>query len=143
MSGVMKGLLIYVAETRDLYKAKKNEAAAKGDNALADRFDKLQLPLKILANSFFGSFGSQFFNWADFNCAEETTCRGRQYLRLMVKHFFELHGFRPLVGDTDGFNFAVPKHVRDIKYVSNGFHRFNEKGVEYQGIEAVVSGGKE
>jgi|TARA_R110000823_G_scaffold293169_1_gene411993 DNA polymerase elongation subunit (family B) len=139
ISGVMKGLLIYIAEERDLYKAKKNDAAAIGDNALADRFDKLQLPLKILANSFFGSFGSQFFNWADFDKAEETTCRGRQYLRLMVMHFFELHEFRPLVGDTDGFNFAVPPNINDIKYVSTGFHRFNEKDKEYTGLKAVVA----
>lgn len=140
ISGVMKGLLIYVAETRDLYKAKKNEAAAAGDNSLADRFDKLQLPLKILANSFFGSFGAPYiFNWGDTNCAEETTCRGRQYLRLMVKHFKVTHGFRPLVGDTDGFNFAIPPHVKEIRYVSDGTHRFNEAGKEYKGVDAVVA----
>jgi DNA polymerase elongation subunit (family B) len=43
----------------------------------------------------------------DTDCAEETTCRGRQYLRLMVKFFYGKYNFRPLVGDTDGFNFAA------------------------------------
>jgi hypothetical protein len=33
------------------------------------------------------------------DCAEETTCRGRQYLRLMVKFFYGKYNFRPLVGD--------------------------------------------
>jgi DNA polymerase elongation subunit (family B) len=54
----------------------------------------------------------------DTDCAEETTCRGRQYLRLMVKFFYGKYNFRPLVGDTDGFNFAAPSNINDIKYVA-------------------------
>jgi len=50
--------------------------------ALANLYDKKQLPLKILANSWFGSYGAPYiFNWGDTDSAEETTCRGRQYLR--------------------------------------------------------------
>jgi len=142
ISGVMKGLLLYIAETRDTYKDLKNEFAAKGDQKMADLYDKKQLPLKILANSFFGSFGAPYiFNWGDSDSAEETTCRGRQYLRLMVKHFHEKYNFRPLVGDTDGFNFAIPDEVDDIKFTPKGTHRFTEKyaGVELTGTEAVVA----
>lgn len=101
ISGVMKGMLLYIAETRDKYKALKNEYAEKGDKAKSNFYDTQQLPLKILANSFFGSFGAPYiFPWGDIGCAEETTCRGRQYLRLMVRHFHENYGFRPLVGDS-------------------------------------------
>ena len=139
ISGVMKGFLIYIAEMRDLYKEKKNEAAARGDKAEEDRFDKLQLPLKILANSFYGAFGSVFFNWGSFDCAEEITCRGRQYLRLMVKHFTEKYGFSALVLDTDGVNFRIPPSAKDVRYVSDGTHRFNKAGKEYTGSEAVVA----
>lgn len=142
ISGVMKGLLLYIADTRDKYKDLKNKAEADGDFKTAAIYDKKQLPLKILANSFFGSFGAPYiFNWGDSDCAEETTCRGRQYLRLMVKHFHEKYGFRPLVGDTDGFNFAIPDTVDEIKYTPKGTHRFTEKyaGIEISGTEAVVA----
>lgn len=123
ITGVMKGLLYYIVNQRDVYKFKKNHHnkevhrisdLLKTDpnnetlikelsehEYLKSKYDKKQLPLKILANSFFGSFGASYlFNWGDVDCAEETTCRGRQYLRLMVKHFYEKYGFRPLVGDS-------------------------------------------
>lgn len=56
------------------------------DSAL---YDKMQLPLKILGNSFFGSFGAdgKIFPWCDFSAAERTTCIGRQSLRLMIGVF--------------------------------------------------------
>ena len=62
--------------------------------------DKKQLPLKILANSFFGSYGSpNIFPFGDTSCAEKTTTIGRQCLRLMISHFTGL-GYRPIVGDS-------------------------------------------
>jgi hypothetical protein len=36
----------------------------------------------------------------------------------MVKFFYGKYNFRPLVGDTDGFNFAAPSNINDIKYVA-------------------------
>jgi len=170
ISGVMKGMLLYIAVTRDKYKAlkKKHEkrkkeieekmaeyekngeltpelkkkcldAIAKHDK-LAKDFDKKQLPIKILANSFFGSFGAPYiFPWGDVDCAEETTCRGRQYLRLLVKFFTEKYGFRALVMDTDGVNFAVPENVDSLVYTSTGNHRFTEKGKVYKGIYAPLA----
>lgn len=97
---VMEGLLLYIADTRDEYKALLNKAKQDGDSYMESMYDKKQLPLKILANSFFGSLGAtNLFNWGDTDTAEETTARGRIYLRLMVK-FFKDKGFRPLVGDS-------------------------------------------
>lgn len=62
--------------------------------------DKKQLPLKILANSFFGSYGCpQVFPFGDLRAAEKTTCIGRQSLRLMISHFTNL-GYTPVVGDS-------------------------------------------
>lgn len=109
---------------------------------LANLYDKKQLPLKILANSWFGSYGAPYiFNWGDTDSAEETTCRGRQYLRLMVKHFTEKHGFKPLVGDTDGFNFSFPENINDIKYVALGNHwkTTDDKDKELVGLDAVLA----
>ncbi|TXG84768.1 MAG: hypothetical protein E6R13_02735 [Spirochaetes bacterium] len=110
--------------------------------AAANLYDKKQLPLKILANSWFGSYGAPYiFNWGDTDSAEETTCRGRQYLRLMVRHFTETHGFRALVGDTDGFNFSFPDNVNDIKYVAKGNHwkTTEDAGKELTGLDAVLA----
>jgi len=169
ISGVMKGMLLYIASTRDKYKGLMNEHKAEaskiselleenGDKmtdeersmlkkemerhkSLASLYDKKQLPIKILGNSFFGSLGApNIFPWGDTNCAEETTCRGRQYLRLMVKFFMD-YGFKPLVGDTDGFNFAIPENINIRRYTPKGTHRFTEedKGKELEGLKAVVA----
>jgi DNA polymerase elongation subunit (family B) len=172
ISGVMEGMLTYVVDTRDKFKfltgkeKKKYKALEKQlkegkdtltpeeitklkadiaeHKALANLYDKKQLPLKILANSWFGSYGAPYiFNWGDTDSAEETTCRGRQYLRLMVKHFTEKHGFRALVGDTDGFNFSFPDNIDSIKYKPTGLHwkTAEHKGldVELTGLEAVLA----
>ena len=170
ITGMMEGTLTYVVDTRDKYKFLTGEHKYKykslekkfksdkdtmsddeienlkkeidEDKALANLYDKKQLPLKILANSWFGSYGAPYiFNWGDTDSAEETTCRGRQYLRLMVRHFTEKHGFRALVGDTDGFNFASPPNIDEIKYVAKGSHWKTDKngGVELVGLEAVLA----
>ena len=170
ISGVMAGMLTYVVDSRDEFKFKtgiekkkakklQEQLEANKDNmspaeiealkkeisehkALASLYDKKQLPLKILANSWFGSYGAPYiFNWGDTDSAEETTCRGRQYLRLMVKHFTEKHGFRALVGDTDGFNFAAPDNLNDVKYVAKGSHwkTTQDADKELIGIDAVLA----
>ncbi len=168
ISGVMEGILTYVVDTRDHFKfltgtekklAKKLAKRLEDEEltldeishikneiskhkALSNLYDKKQLPLKILANSWFGSYGApHIFNWGDINSAEETTCRGRQYLRQMVKHFTEKHGFRALVGDTDGFNFSFPDNIDDIKYTAIGNHwkTKEDAGKELSGLDAVLA----
>ena len=170
ISGVMKGILTYVVDTRDKFKfltgtekkkAKKLSAYLEENKTnlsseevekikkeiaehkhLSNLYDKKQLPLKILANSWFGSYGAPYiFNWGDTDSAEETTCRGRQSLRLMVRHFTEKHGFKPLVGDTDGFNFSFPDNVNDIKYIAKGNHwkTTEDAGKELTGLDAVLA----
>ena len=58
------------------------------------------MPLKILANSFFGSYGApNIFPYGDVIAAEKTTCIGRMSLRLMIYHFSKL-GYQPIVGDS-------------------------------------------
>jgi DNA polymerase elongation subunit (family B) len=170
ISGVMKGLLTYIVDTRDKFKFLKEDEEAiieeidakikelkknngskeeienlqeerKKHNFLKGNYDKKQLPLKILANSWFGAYGAPYiFNWGDTDCAEETTCRGRQYLRLMVK-FFKGYGFEPLVLDTDGVNFEVPKDIENVKYLVKGTHWKTKKdaGKELCGTAAVLA----
>ncbi len=170
ISGVMKGLLTFVVDTRDDSKFKYNEEKAickmlekeikenkdsytkedlaklkrklKEHKTLQSFYDKKQLPLKILANSWFGAYGApHIFNWGDTNCAEETTCRSRQYLRLMVWFFTEKYGFKPLVLDTDGCNFSSPENIDDIRYTAIGNHWKTTKdaGKELTGLDAVLA----
>jgi DNA polymerase elongation subunit (family B) len=170
ISGVMEGMLTYVVDTRDTFKfmttkEKKivvrlegklsEELSTLSENeikvlkeqisehkALANIYDKKQLPLKILANSWFGSYGAPYiFNWGDTNSAEETTCRGRQYLRLMVKFFNKKYGFKPLVLDTDGCNFSLPDDMSAIKYTAKGSHwkTSEDVGKELTGLDAVLA----
>lgn len=120
--------------------------------------DKKQLPLKILGNSFFGSYGApNVFPWGDSDCAERTTCTGRQALRLMIGHFsnigkkysemingdnLEDYNYTPIVGDTDGFNFQLPKKYRyteENPYISPGLSRETENRKKYDGFKADVA----
>jgi len=171
ISGVMEGLLTYVVDKRDEFKfltgehkdkAKELEALLEKNKhklsddriskaksmieehkTLASNYDKKQLPLKILANSFFGAYGAPYiFNWGDSDCAEETTCRGRQYLRLMVKFFKEKYGFKPLLLDTDGVNFTIPDNIDEVKYITQASHwktKNYEVGQELTGLDAVLA----
>lgn len=149
--GVMSAMLEYVLTQRELYKGLKAEfgSKAKAMKKLLEQLvantkeyleteqkandyasesasnDKKQLPLKILGNSYFGAFGSgdtSGFNWSDINAAEETTCSGRQALRLMISHFVGI-GYKPIVGDS--FTGDTPLFIKyndsnliDIKTIS-------------------------
>lgn len=106
--------------------------------------DKKQLPLKILGNSFFGSYGApNVFPWGSIDCAERTTCIGRQCLRLMIFRFNKL-GYKPIVGDTDGFNFKLAdeasyRFTEEHPYISPGLSRETKEGQKYVGFKADVA----
>lgn len=169
ISNVMEGLLSYIVSNRDKFKEltsvhkdkfkeldkkikeleKNNEIVSeelikerKQEEDLYTLYDKKQLPLKILANSWFGGYGAPYiFNWGDTDYAEETTCRGRQYLRMMVKFFTEKYKFIPILLDTDGINFGLPDGIENIKYITKGTHWKTERyGVqELSGVDAVLA----
>lgn len=83
---------------------------------LAVKYDKLQLPIKIIANAYFGSFGSgSVFPFSDIDSAEEVTCTGRMMFRLMAKYFRD-KGYKPIVGDS--FTKDTPLF---IKYNDTGY----------------------
>ena len=168
ISNSMLMMLEYVLTQREKYKELKGECGSKAKKlkALLEDFngtdeekqnllleiqhweaessanDKKQLPLKILANSFFGSFGApNIFPFGDVTCAEMTTCVGRMSLRLMISHFTNI-GYAPIVGDTDGFNFKMPNEFRytnENTYISNGKGRNTISGKTYTEVEADVA----
>lgn len=106
--------------------------------------DNRQMSVKKLGNSFFGSYGSNngsVFPWKSVKCAERTTCTGRMALRLMISHFHNL-GYEPIVGDTDGFNFKLPKTYRytdENPYIGKGLSRETKEGVSYTKFEGDVA----
>jgi hypothetical protein len=82
------------AERKELEAQIRKAAEEKSSN------DKKQLPMKILGNSFFGSYGApNVFPFGSLVCAERITCTGRMSLRLMIYHFNKL-GYEPIVGDS-------------------------------------------
>ncbi len=168
---VMLSFLEYILTQREKYKELKGEAGARAkqlskdletydgtNEAFKDKLkeeiqkwkiektanDKKQLPLKILANSFFGSYGCPtIFPYGDVNAAEKTTCIGRMSLRLMISHFTSL-GYTPIVGDTDGFNFQMPKenefrYTDEHPYIGKGLGRNTVEGKTYTKVEADVA----
>ena len=84
----------------------------KENKTLASSYDVKQLHLKILANSWFGSYGAPYiFNWGILIPAGRNDLQGRQYLRLMVKHFTEKYGFVGLVGDSVTYDFYLRNKI--------------------------------
>lgn len=154
--GAMSMMLEYILTKREEYKGEKKSADKKvreitqllenqpnNEQLLADLktykskytlFDNMQSAIKVIGNGFFGSYGSgSVFPHSDLICAEETTCTGRMALRLMIGWFTNL-GYKPLVGDTDGFNFQMPKEFRYTKehpYIGKGLNRLVKEGKEY------------
>ena len=146
----MLSFLEYVLTNREKYKGEKKAAekivnklkgkikdktateteteeynAAVASYALADG---KQLQVKILGNSFFGSYGSRvgaMFPWKSVKCAEQTTCIGRQSLRLMIGYFSTIseryglndsdYNYDPIVGDS-----VTGDTPLFIKYKNNG-----------------------
>ncbi len=99
--------------------------------------DKKQLPLKILGNSFFGSYGApNVFPFGSLVCAERITCTGRMCLRLMIYHFSngipntmggdKSYAYTPIVGDS--FTGDTPLF---IKYYDTGL-------IDIKPIEEIV-----
>lgn len=103
-------------------------------------YDKMQLPLKILGNSWFGSVSSNVFPWNSGKVGALITSTGRMMFRLLTNHFMKL-GYTPIVGDTDGINFKIADKLRytdEHPYFCNGLGRNGKPGKPYTGVAADV-----
>jgi DNA polymerase elongation subunit (family B) len=168
ITNVLLYILEYILTQREFYKGKKKDADKKsislkakidvliGNDEEKAKLeaelqkweseyavnDKKQSQLKVLQNSYFGSSGNaKLFPMGVMDCAEKTTCIGRMSLRLMI-HYFKSLGYTPIVGDTDGFDYAVPEKLRYTKehpYIGQGKNFKVKKGVEYTGVEADLA----
>lgn len=109
--------------------------------AVADQqlYDKKQLPLKILINSFYGMLGAPNVSpFCHINSAWHITCSGRQHMRHLI-HYFSPFGFKIIYFHTDGANFIIPDSADDYSYVGEGLNWLVEKGKLYKGVEAYVA----
>jgi len=139
ITGIYKQLVKFGLYTRLDYKKKKNQAKAIGDAEKEQYYDKKQLPLKILINSFYGMLGAPKVSpFCHINSAWHITCSGRQHMRHLI-HYFAPLGFKIIYFHTDGANFVIPKDVKKYTYVGKGLNWLVEKGVKYEGVEAYVA----
>lgn len=135
VTGAQKSMLKYFRNVRITYKRLKEEHE-KTNPALAEMYDRKQLPLKIFINAYFGSLSApKVYPWGEMNMGETITCTGRQCLRMMIM-FFSKKGYDPLVMDTDGVNFSTPNDIDTHVYIGKGLNELVEKGKEYRGIQA-------
>jgi DNA polymerase elongation subunit (family B) len=138
VTGAMKGMLKYFRDARIKYKQLAEEYY-EIDRKKSESYGNKQLPIKIFINSMFGALSApQVFPWGDMYMGEQITCTGRQYLRQMIK-FFMSKGYTPLVMDTDGVNFSLPKGAKDRTYVGRGLNWKVKAGKVYEGAEADVA----
>ncbi len=136
--GGMKAMLTYFRTERIKNKNLASEWKSK-DKKVSQKYDRLQLPLKIFINSLFGALSApHVFAWGDMQQGEMITCTGRQYLRQMVK-FFTKKGYIATVLDTDGVNMSLPPDVESRVYIGKGVNPQVTKGKEYKGYEADVA----
>ena len=107
--------------------------------AAAQLYDKKQLPLKILINSFYGMLGAPRVSpFCHIDTAWHITCSGRQHMRHLI-HYFKPLGFKIIYFHTDGANFVIPPNADDYRYTGKGKNWLVEKGKEYTGVEAYVA----
>ena len=139
-----------IKTVKDILEKEELEDKLSSEKKKKNAANTLQLPLKILGNSYFGGSSSGTpFPWTDTNCIgpEQTTCTGRQMLRLMIYHFSNLSTFNgqnlggdfnytPIVGDS--FTGDTPLFIKyndsgliDIKPIAS---LIDEQNIEVDGI---------
>jgi DNA polymerase elongation subunit (family B) len=139
ITGIYKMLVKFGLYTRLDYKNKKNVAKKNKDYANEQYYDKKQLPLKILINSFYGMLGAPNVSpFCHIDSAWHITCSGRQHMRHLI-HYFKPRGFKIIYFHTDGANFVIPKNADDYKYIGKGDNWLVTKDKEYTGVEAYVA----
>jgi hypothetical protein len=83
-------------------------------------YDKKQLPLKILINSFYGMLGAPDVSpFCHIQSAWHITCASRQNMRHMIKYFGK-DGFKIVYFHTDGANFVIPKGIENYSRYFSG-----------------------
>jgi DNA polymerase elongation subunit (family B) len=102
ITNVYKAVLEYALRSRLHYKDMKNKAKKEKNSEMEQFYDKKQLPLKILINSFYGMLGAPDVSpFCHIQSAWHITCASRQNMRHMIKYFGK-DGFKIVYFHTDG-----------------------------------------
>lgn len=139
VTGITNAFVKFMLDNRLKYKALKNEFKAKGDKDNAMLYDLLQLPLKILINSFYGFYGAYNVSpFADLISAHMITAISRQNARHLIR-WFETKGYIAVYAHTDGVNFIFPDDIEEREYIGTGKNWLTKKDKLYKGIYADVA----
>lgn len=140
ISGVMHPLVRYGVEGRLHFKDLKKKSEKAGDYKTAMFYDKKQLPLKIMNNSFYGMLGAAKVSpFSNIDSAHHITALGRQHIRQLIKFAEDKYNIKSIYFHTDGVNVVLNDDTSQIKYIGKGLNWTVTEGKEYIGIEAVVA----
>lgn len=142
ITSITKALLSYTLNTRLECKKIRLEYKAIGDKVNEAKWEKKEIPLKLLNNTFYGWLGFSANPYNSFDVAEWITCNGRQYLRHIMKYFLS-KGLQPLNCHTDGILFENLDVDMNYEYIGLGVENNGNwlvtSGKKYFGVEAYVA----
>jgi len=125
--GMIPVILSTWFKERKEFKKKMWEAAADGDTAMKEYYDRMQYIKKIQLNSMYGATGNHYFKFFDVRLAESTTLSGREILYHMARTIalelsgsYDMEADSIIYGDTDSVYFKTYKdNVGDALDVAN------------------------
>jgi DNA polymerase I len=112
--GIVPQMVEGLLNSRKEAKARMKEARAKGDEDMAEYYNRLQAAIKVMANATYGYFGARFCRWP-YNryIAPSITSWARDEIRTVVGTL-EGRGYTVIAGDTDSVFFTSKDH-RDLE----------------------------
>ena len=105
--GLVPHLLEQLMQSRDKHKAALTAARAAGDEAEAFLQDQLQYAIKILMNSFYGVFASNFYRFTHADLGASITEWARHNIRDIIAQV-ENDGHEVVYSDTDSIFVRAP-----------------------------------
>ena len=105
--GLVPHLLEQLMQSRDKHKAALTAARAAGDEAEAFLQDQLQYAIKILMNSFYGVFASNFYRFTHADLGASITEWARHNIRDIISQV-ENDGHEVVYSDTDSIFVRAP-----------------------------------
>ncbi len=142
-----RGLVPRILEQlmKDREEAKRKAAEAKTDE---ERwyYDGLQNAIKVLMNSFYGVFASNFYRFTDRRIGESITAFARDNVKRIIRTL-ESEGIKVIYGDTDSIFFQSPEPGLEnaVKFGREIAERFSKEGLvlEFEkALDPMFSHGK-
>ena len=139
--GILPASVKELDELRDLYKARRDGCAEKGDTKGYQKWDAAQKTVKRLRATFYGLMAFKGFAWGDMDIARTITYGGRKALKTIMDET-EKFGYKVLYGHTDsifvalGDDLTAEECAEKAKYLSKHLTDIVQK--ELQSSAVVV-----